>query len=79
MIDLRIKMDAELKPSFQNFNENNNKSDSELKIKITEDQVAKVVPDRIFSLKLHPGLCCHESILNFLFLLKNSYFKQIKF
>ena len=55
MIDLRIKTDAELKPSFQNLNENNNKSDSQLKIKITEDQVAKVVPDRIFSLKLHPG------------------------
>jgi len=53
MIDLRIKTDAEQKPSFQNFN--NNKSESELKIKITEDQVAKVVPDRIFSLKLHPG------------------------
>jgi len=49
MSDLRIKTDTEQKASFQNLKENLSR------INITEEQVAKVVPDRIFSLKLHPG------------------------
>jgi len=49
MSDLRIKTDKEQKASFQNLKENLSR------INITEEQVAKVVPDRIFSLKLHPG------------------------